>query len=59
MLLWALVVFFGIMPVDLFVPARVNKLVNGTFFIAIYLYAIVWCQMCWSLMRRRQLSACS
>ena len=58
-LLWALVVFFGIMPVDLFVPARVNKLVNGTFFIAIYLYAIVWCQMCWSLMRRRQLSACS
>lgn len=47
-LFWGLVVFFGIVPVDLFVPASVHRFLNGTLYIDVYLYALVWGRMIWS-----------
>lgn len=44
-LFWALIVFFGIVPTDVLVPASVHNYLNGTLFIDVYLYAIVWFQM--------------
>ena len=44
-LFWAMLIFFGIIPVDALVPARVHNLLNGTFYIDVYLYAIAWCRM--------------
>lgn len=48
-LFWALIVFFGVVPVDIFVPTSVHNFLNGTLFIDIYLYALVWGKMVWSL----------
>ena len=50
-MLWALVVFFGIVPIDIFVPAKIHHFINGELYVNVYLYAIVWCQMCWSMVR--------
>ena len=47
-LFWALIVFFGIVPVDVFVPASVHRFLNETLFIDVYLYTLVWCKMFWS-----------
>lgn len=44
-LFWAMLVMFGIVPVDVFVPAKVHNLLNGTLFIDVYLYAIAWARM--------------
>lgn len=54
-MLWLLVLFFGCVPVDVLVPAKVHNLLNGTLFIDVYLYAIVWCQMLWSMCQRGSL----
>ncbi len=48
-LFWALIVFFGIVPVDLFVPSSVHNFLNGTLFIDVYLYMLVWGRMAWLL----------
>ena len=48
-LFWALIVFFGIVPVDLFVPSSVHHFLNGTLFIDVYLYMLVWGRMTWSV----------
>lgn len=47
----ALFVFFGIIPVDVFVPASVHQFLNNTLYINVYLYALVWCKMTLSLWR--------
>ena len=48
-LFWALIVFFGIVPVDIFVPSHIHDFLNGTLFIDVYLYMLVWGKMVWSL----------
>ena len=48
-LFWAMIVFFGIIPVDLFVPSSVHRFLNGTLFIDVYLYMLAWGKMVWSL----------
>lgn len=48
-MLWLLVVFFGCVPTDVLVPTKVHNFLNGTLFIDVYLYAIVWCQMLHSM----------
>lgn len=50
-LLWSLLIFFGIVPTDVLMPTAVHNLLNGTWFIDVYLYAIVWCMMVWSMMK--------
>lgn len=50
-LFWALFVFFGIIPVDVFVPTSVHQFLNNTLYIDVYLYALVWCKMTLSLWR--------
>lgn len=50
-LFWAMFVMFGIVPVDLFVPAKVHNFLNYNLYIDIYLYAIAWCKMLWSMCR--------
>lgn len=47
----ALFVFFGIIPVDVFVPTSVHQFLNNTLYIDVYLYALVWCKMTLSLWR--------
>ena len=42
-------VFFGIVPVDLFVPSSVHHFLNDTLYIDVYLYTITWGKMVWSL----------
>lgn len=55
-MLWLLVVFFGCVPIDVLVPSRVHDFLNGTLYIDVYLYAIVWCQMVWSMATDRHQS---
>ena len=50
-LFWALLIFFGIVPVDFFVPAAVQEFLNNTLYINVYLYTIAWCKMTVSLWR--------
>ena len=52
-LFWALLVFFGIVPTDVLVPATVHNFLNGTLFIDVYLYAIVWFQMLFEMMVKK------
>ena len=52
-LFWALIVFFGIIPADVLVPSSVHNFLNDTLYINVYLYAIVWCKMVWSMIGRR------
>lgn len=54
-LFWALLVFFGCVPTDVLVPARVHNLLNGTWYIDVWLYFAVWCKMLWSLAASRAL----
>ena len=51
-LFWAMFVFFGIIPVDLFVPKDFHDFMNGTLFIDVYLYSLAWGRMCFDLWRR-------
>ena len=51
-LFWAMFVFFGIIPVDLFVPKDIHGFLNGTLFIDVYLYSLAWVRMCYDLWRR-------
>lgn len=51
-LLWAMTLFFGIIPVDLFVPSSVHHFLNDTLYIDVYLYALAWGRMCWTFCRR-------
>ena len=53
-LFWALLVFFGIVPVDVFVPSQVHKFLNDTLYINVYLYALVWFKMVWSMVALKQ-----
>jgi hypothetical protein len=48
-LFWGMVVFFGIVPVDLFVPSSVHNFLNSTLYIDVYLYTLAWGKMVWSL----------
>ena len=50
-LFWALFVFFGIVPVDAFVPVSVHEFLNNTLYIDIYLFTLTWCKMTLSLWR--------
>lgn len=50
-LFWALLVFFGCIPTDVLVPSSVHKFLNDTLYIDIYLYALVWFKMLWSMMK--------
>lgn len=50
-LFWGMIVFFGIIPVDLFVPASVHRFVNDTLYINVYLYTLAWGKMYWTLLR--------
>ena len=52
-LFWALIVFFGLIPTDVLVPSRVHNFLNGTLYINVYLYTIVWCKMVWSMITER------
>lgn len=51
-LFWAMFVFFGIIPVDLFVPKDIHGFLNGTLYIDVYLYSLAWVRMCYDLWRR-------
>lgn len=51
-LFWALFVFFGIVPVDAFVPVSVHEFLNNTLYIDVYLFTLTWCKMTLSLWRR-------
>lgn len=48
-LFWALIVFFGLIPVDAFVPSSVHYFLNETLFINVYLYLLAWGKMTWSI----------
>ena len=50
-LFWALFVFFGIVPVDAFVPVSVHEFLNNTLYIDVYLFTLAWCKMTLSLWR--------
>ena len=50
-LVWALFIFFGCVPTDVLVPSAVHNLLNGTWFIDVYLYAIAWTIMLCSMAR--------
>ena len=50
-LFWALLVMFGCVPTDVLVPTSVHNLLNGKLMIDVYLYAMVWCRMLWSMAR--------
>ena len=50
-LFWAMIVMFGIVPVDLFVPLKVHRFLNYKLCIGIYLYTLVWCKMFWTMCR--------
>ena len=52
-LFWALFVFFGCIPTDVLVPSSIHKFLNGTLYINVYLYTIVWCKMVWSMITER------
>ena len=52
-LFWALIVFFGRIPTDVLVPSSVHNFLNGTLYINVYLYTIVWCKMVWSMLTER------
>ncbi len=52
-LFWALIVFFGCIPTDVLVPSSVHNFLNGTLYINVYLYTIVWCKMVWSMLTER------
>lgn len=41
-LFWALIVFMGMMPSDVFCPVAVHDLINGHFFVDIYCYFFIW-----------------
>jgi len=49
---WAMIVFFGIVPVDIFMPSAVHRFVNGTLYIDVYLYMLAWGKMAWCLWKR-------
>ena len=51
-LFWAMIVFFGIVPVDLFVPLEIHHFLNNTLYINVYLYLLAWGKMCLALLRR-------
>ena len=51
-LYWLLIVFFGIIPIDVFVPASVHRFVNDTLYIDVYLYTLTWGKMFWYLLRK-------
>ena len=51
-LFWGLFVFFGIVPVDVFVPSKVHHFLNDTLYIDIYLYLLAWSKMTWSLWKK-------
>ncbi len=53
-LFWALIVFFGIIPTDVLVPSSFHNFLNGTLYINVYLYTIVWCKMVWSMIGVRK-----
>lgn len=44
-LFWGLLVFFGIVPTDIFVPASIHKFLNDTLYINVYLYTLAWLKM--------------
>lgn len=48
-LFWTMIVFFGIVPADVFVPSSIHDFLNGTLFIDVYLYMLAWGKMVWSL----------
>lgn len=48
-LFWAMLIFFGCVPTDVLVPTKIHDFLNGTLFIDVYLYALAWCRMVWSL----------
>lgn len=50
-LFWALFVFFGIVPVDAFVPVSVHEFLNNMLYIDVYLFTLAWCKMTLSLWR--------
>lgn len=50
-MVWAMVLLFGIIPVDVFVPSKVHNLLNATWFINIYFYAAAWLKMLYSMGR--------
>lgn len=52
-LFWLLLIFFGIVPTDVLMPTSVHNLLNGRFFIDVYLYTIVWLQMLATMARRQ------
>ena len=41
-LFWGLIVFMGLMPCDVFCPTPVHDLLNGHFFVDIYIYFFIW-----------------
>lgn len=49
--MWAMLVFFGIIPTEVLVPSRVHLFLNGTLYINIFLSTIAWCMMLWTMMR--------
>ena len=44
-LFWGLLVFFGIVPTDIFVPTSIHKFLNDTLYINVYLYTLAWLKM--------------
>lgn len=48
-LLWGMLIFFGVIPIDALVPSKVHHLVNDAWYVNVYLYAIAWCRMLWCM----------
>lgn len=49
LLFWGMLVFFGCVPTDVLVPNEVHDFLNNKLYIDVYLYALAWCRMVWSL----------
>lgn len=53
-LFWLLLFFFGVVPTDVLMPTPVHNLLNGYLFIDVYLYAVVWTMMLFTMAHHRR-----
>lgn len=50
-LYWLSLIFMSMMPIDLFCPAKVHRLINGTYFVSVYVYLLMWLSMVYYTIR--------
>jgi len=51
---WSIFIFLCIVPIDILVPTSLFKVLNGTLYIDVYLYALAWIRIVWSLFHEKK-----